>query len=118
VTGSRALLVWTGLLAAPVAWLVQLFVGYGVVDAGCARGGGAGSLLGATPDFTALALTVAAIVLAALGAAAASFVWISEDGPGYARFLGFVGVAGSVILLTTIALAGAGIVVLDPCGQS
>lgn len=118
MTGGRALLVWTGLVAAPLAWLFQLFVGYETVEGGCARGGGAGDVLGRAPDSAALAITVVAVVLAGIGTVAALSVLVSKNGPGYLRFLGFAGVVGSAILLATIVLAGAGIVVLDPCGQS
>ena len=34
------LLQWFGLLAAPLAWAVQLVVGFGVAEASCARAGG------------------------------------------------------------------------------
>jgi hypothetical protein len=118
VSGGRALLLWTGLAAAPLAWLIQLFAGYEAVDGGCAPGGGAGSLLGRAPDSTALGITLAAVVLAGVGLLAGLSVWISNDDRGYMRFLGFAGAAGSVLLLATILLAGAGILALDPCGQS
>jgi len=119
VSGTRSLLLWTGLVAAPLAWLTQLFVGYEAVDGGCAPGGGSGEVFGASADSTALVVTVVACVVAIAGAAAAAATWSAKDEqPQYARFLGFAGLLGSLILLVTILLAGAGILALDPCGQS
>ena len=119
MSGMRSLLLWTGLVAAPLAWLAQLFVGYEAVEGGCAPGGGSGEVFGAAADSAAVVVTVVACVVALAGTAAAAATWSARDEqPGYARFLGFAGLLGSLILLVTILLAGAGILTLDPCGQS
>jgi hypothetical protein len=107
------------LLAAPLAWVLQLFVGYEAVEGGCASGGGAGDVFGLAADSAAAAITVVAGLVAIAGALAAGWVWLAgSEAPGWARFLGFAGVLGSSLLLATILLAGAGIVALDPCSQS
>ena len=119
MSGTRSLLLWTGVVAAPLAWLAQLFVGYEAVEGGCAPGGGSGEVFGAAADSAAVVVTVVACIVALAGTAAAATTWSARDGqPEYARFLGFAGVLGSVVLLVTILLAGAGILALDPCGQS
>src|SRR5437867_3643725 len=51
------LLQWFGLLAAPLAWTVQLVVGFGVADASCAR---AGSHWGIDVESWEIAITPAA----------------------------------------------------------
>lgn len=119
MSGGRSLLLWTGLLAAPLAWVVQLLVGYEAVEGGCAPGGGAGDVFGTAADSAAVAVTSVACVVAIAGVVAAGSTWlVAGDDPGWVRFLGFAGLVGSLVMLATILLAGAGILALDPCGQS
>jgi hypothetical protein len=117
VTGSRLFLLWVGILAAPLAWLGQLAVGYGVIEDGCSPDGGSGEVFGVGAGSTAVVLSVGAVALALVGVAAAFRTWRTASASG-AGFLGFAGVVGGLILLATIVLAGAGVLTLDPCAQS
>lgn len=117
MSASRLWLLWLGLLAAPIAWFGQLALGYQSDESGCAAGGGAGAVFGLGTDSAALAITVVALVVALAGMGSAIATWRGSD-VSYARFLGFAGFVGSAILLVTIVLAGIGVAVLDPCGQS
>jgi hypothetical protein len=119
VTGTRSLLLWVGLIAAPLAWFAQLAIGYEAVDGGCSPAGGAGDVFGIGAESAALVVTIPALVFAAVGVLAALATWRSgADVAGYVRFLGFAALVGSVVLLATILLAGAGVLALSPCGQS
>jgi hypothetical protein len=117
VTGGRLSLLWLGIVAAPLAWLAQLLLGYEADDGGCAAGGGSGEVFGLGTDSAALVVTMGALALALLGTAAAIATWRRSE-LGYARFLGFTGFLGSAILIAAIVLSGVGVVALDPCGQS
>lgn len=111
------LLLWTGLLAAPLAWTGQLVVGYGVEEADCSAGG---SRWGLDTTTWELALTIAAGTIAAAGVAAAlltlSRVRGQEPDPhGRIGFLAGGGVLVSAVFLALIVLGGTAAVYLEPC---
>ena len=118
----RRSLLWFGLLAAPLAWAVQLVAGYATEEAACSTGGGiepawvvgAGSVLGG--------ISIAAILVARLGGIAAilSLVLVSGDGHdddprGRAAFMAGAGVLASLIFLAAIVLSTVAVASLDAC---
>jgi hypothetical protein len=120
---SRArleLLQWFGLLAAPLAWAVQLVAGFGVADAACDGAGG----VSVTPYETTLTAVALGIALLAEAAAVVLFrelATVEEDAPGPAGRLRFFAVAallGNVLFFVIILLSGVGSVVHLPCVQS
>jgi hypothetical protein len=111
---------WFGLLAAPLAWTVQLVAGFGVADAACDGAGG----IGVTPSEVAVT-TVALLVAVAAEAAAVllfrSLADIDEDAAGPAgrlRFFAIAALLGNILFFTIILLSGVGAVVNLPCVQS
>jgi hypothetical protein len=106
------LLLWTGLLAAPVAWLVQLEAGYALASWACARDRAAALHL-----VTALPLAVAgAGVLAAvraLGRPAPPPAAPARD--GRRRLMGHVGLGLSVLFALVILVSGLPPLLLSPC---
>lgn len=120
---SRArleLLQWFGLLAAPLAWAVQLVAGFGVANAACDGAGG----ISVTPyavSFTAFALAIALAAEAAALVLFRALAAIEEDAPGPSGRLRFFAVAallGNVLFFVVILLSGVGAVVHLPCTQS
>ena len=115
---TRTLILWLGIVAAPLAWFAQLAIGYESVEGGCAPGGGAGDVFGVGTEATALVVTAVAAVVAGIGLLAALATWRGEEDAAYVHFLGFAGFVGSAVLLATILLAGVGVLSLSPCGQA
>ena len=119
MSGTRALLLWLGIVAAPLAWFGQLTIGYEAVEGGCAPEGGRGDVFGTVGvESAALVVTVVAVVLACVGLLAALVTWRADSAAEYLRFLGFISLLGSLLLLTAIVLSGVGIVALETCGQA
>src|SRR6185437_9303231 len=78
------LLQWFGLLAAPLAWTVQLVVGFGAADANCAR---AGSRWGISVEGWMIGLTAAAATVAVCAELSAAALFrelrdVEDDAPG------------------------------------
>src|SRR5205085_7610075 len=78
------LLQWFGLLAAPLAWTVQLVAGFGVADANCAR---AGSHWGIPVETWEIVLTAVAATVAVGAQASAVALYrelrdVHDDAPG------------------------------------
>ena len=114
-------LLWFGLLGAPLAWALQLVVGYGVEEAGCAQGSRRWGL--PTHAFQIVILCVCLAV--ALGSAiAAAWSWrAAERGRvpnrrGRVAFLAYSGLLASALFLALIVLSGAGAITLDTCERS
>jgi hypothetical protein len=112
---SGRLLLWFGLLGAPLAWTAQLVVGYGASDAACGAAGSHWHL--DEPAFQAVTFGLAAAV--ALGAlAAALWEWRQAgDGRGRAHFMASGGAAVGVLFLLLILFTGAGVLSLDRCAR-
>jgi putative copper export protein len=114
------LLQWFGLLAAPLAWAVQLVAGFGVADAACDGAGG----VAVTPyevTLTAVALAVALLAEAAAVVLFRELAAVEDDAPGPAGRLRFFAVAallGNVLFFVIILLSGVGSVIHLPCTQS
>lgn len=98
---SRLLLLWYGMLAPPIAWALQLLVGYGVAAQACE--GHIGTLDPILHGITAIAL---AATIAALAAALYESARLSHEREGVtldrARFMAFCGVILSTLFLILI----------------
>jgi hypothetical protein len=126
-TIPTAALMWVGLVGAPVAWVCQFLVGFGVSLAACGAGG---RQWGIPVDGWTLAATVVAATIAVLGeAAAVAAFWTTRaargsggaDEPpplGRVHFLATVGMTTTVLFLLIILLSGLGSVALPNCHQS
>jgi hypothetical protein len=112
----RTLFLWFGLLGAPLAWMGQLIVGYGVEEAACSAAGAHWNL--ATTTWEAVVFAVAAGMAAASVAAA---LWIcratepAQDPHGRIGFMACGGVAVGVLFLLLVLMTGSGVLSLDPC---
>lgn len=105
---------WFGFLGPPVIWAVRFGVSYALVPAAC-RGGGLPWLQGIT--LVALAGTAWAGVVAwrSWRGAGDGRVGDAETAGGRARFMGAVGVLGSVLFFLAIASESLALFMVDPC---
>ena len=114
---------WFGLLGAPLAWTVQLVLGYGVTEARCHAGG---ARWGVAVDTWEISLMIAAgsvVVVAELCAIVLYLVTREasyDDGPPLGRRHFFVTASslGNVLFLMIILLSGIAAVEHVPCRQS
>jgi hypothetical protein len=118
--GRLELLQWFGLLAAPLAWTLQLVAGFGVADVACDGAGGV-SVTPVAVTLTAFALAVAIAAEAAAVVLLRSLAAVEQDAPGPAGRLRFFAVAallGNVLFFVIIVLSGVGTIVHLPCTQA
>jgi hypothetical protein len=114
---------WYGLLAAPLAWTVQLVVGYGATIARCAGTSASRSFPLATWE---IAVTAAAAAVALTGQAAALLVLRATRGrhetdpppDGRVRFLVLAALLSNTLFLVVILLGGITAAGLEPCRQA
>ncbi len=114
---------WFGLLGAPLAWTVQLVLGFGVTEARCGIGG---SRWGVSVDTWEITLMVAAgtvVIFAEVCATALYYATrdASYDGPapiGRRHFFVAASSLGNVLFLVIILLSGIAAVDHVPCRQS
>jgi hypothetical protein len=113
----REFLLWFGLAAPPLAWALQLVVGYGVDDASCARG----SMRWGIDDHVSQAAVLAvagAIAVAGLLAAVWSFRAVRAgrgDARGRAEFLAVTSLSAALLFVLLIAMTGLGVLFLEEC---
>ncbi len=111
---------WFGLLAAPLAWTVQLVAGFGIADAACDGVGG----VSVTPYAVTLTTVALAVTLAAEAAAVLVFrelATVADDASGPAgrlRFFATAALLGNALFFVIIILSGLGSLVNLPCAQS
>jgi hypothetical protein len=111
---------WIGLLAAALAWTVQLVVGFGATVAACAP---AGRVWGVDVDAWEIGLMVGGGIVVLLAEAAAIYVFVEtrdlyhEDPPPWGRrhFFMSAAVLGNVLFLVAIILSGLGAIYLQGC---
>jgi hypothetical protein len=114
-----SLLQWFGLLGAPLAWAVQLVVGYGLEEADCSAGG---MRWGLSTEPWQVALTACAAAIALAGGVSA-LILLREirgrggDPLGRVSFMAAGGVLVSGVFLSLILLGGLGAIVLPECEQ-
>jgi hypothetical protein len=114
---------WFGLLGAPLAWAVQLVVGYGVSEARCDVGG---ARWGVSVDTWQISLMIAAgavVVLAEICAvtlyAATRDVAFDGQAPlGRRHFFVFASSLGNLLFLVAILISGIAAVEHVVCRQS
>lgn len=120
-TAVSSVLLWFGVLGAPLAWAGLHVVGFGASTAACSDFGAQHSV---DPNVWALALTVATGLVAAGALAAALVVWVAtrteDNAPpvGRMHFLATLGLILGPLFLFMILLAGLGATVLPQCVQS
>ena len=113
----REFLLWFGLAAPPVAWALELVVGYGVDDAACARG----SMRWGIDDHLSQAAVVAvtgSIAVAGLLAAVASFRGVRGgygDPRGRAEFLAVASLSAALLFVLLTVMTGLGVLFLEEC---
>ena len=102
----------------PVAWTVQLVVGYGYTEAACGAGGVSGGI-GLHAWEAILAAAVAAVACSAWAGAIALHIATGRgeipDPLGRVRFLSTLGIVIGLIFLTLIAFTAAGALAIDGC---
>lgn len=105
-------------VAPPLAWTVQLVVGYGFTEAACGEGGVSGGI-GLHPWQGTVALVAGVVAGSAWGGA----IWLHaatgrgeiDDPLGRVRFLSTIGIVIGLIFLTLIAFTAAGTLAIDGC---
>jgi hypothetical protein len=119
---SPEMLQWIGLLAAPLAWTVQLVAGFGYTVGACGgTRGWSGSL-----STSEIAITAAAAAVALGGQAAALLAWRATRGAsdsssppaGRIHFFAAAALLSNTIFLIVILLGGITAVHLAPCRQA
>lgn len=99
-------LLWFGIFAPPLAWALQLWLGYAVEEVACARGGKRDVLLGIGPQPLVVGLTVAAGAVTALAIGACLRARRPGDDPrGRVGFMAQAGAIGGALFLFLIVLA-------------
>jgi hypothetical protein len=118
VTARRSFLLWFGVFGAPLAWFLQLLVGWMFEEAACSDGS---RRWWSGEHWWQVGLTVAALAfgllgtLAALASLRASRRGELPDARGRVYFLAVFGLSASLFFLAITALAGTYVIILDPC---
>jgi len=113
----RSLLLWFGLAAPPLAWALELVVGYGIDDAACARG----SMRWGIDDhlWQAVVLVVTGSVgVAGLLAAVWSFRTVRAgrgDPRGRTEFLAVSALSAGLLFVLLTVMTGLGVLFLEEC---
>jgi hypothetical protein len=117
----HSLLLWFGVLGAPLAWAFQLVAGYGLEEAACGTGTATDDYWGvsALTPIAVVCAVAAATAVASLASAALTHRRVHDrdayDPRGYARFTSLAGVLASTYFLALIALTTVGVLTLEPC---
>ena len=111
---ARNTLLWFGVFGAPLAWTLQLVLGYGLEEAACAPGSRDWGVDGDVWEVVISAGAAAAAVAAGLGVLAIRRR-SAPDPNGRIEFLVVVGLLLSALFLTLIVLTGAGVLALGSC---
>jgi hypothetical protein len=110
-------LLWFGLAAAPLAWALELVVGYGFEDVACSRGSmdwGVNDLLWQALTFL-VALGIGGAGLAASLASVRAVRAGAGDPRGRAWLLAHAAFGASALFVLLTATTGIGVLVLEPC---
>jgi hypothetical protein len=110
------LLLWVGVLGAPLAWTLQLVAGYAAEEADCSRGT---SSFDASHGVTVwLSVGAGLVALASLASAALVWRWTQRrpaDVRGRVEFMAVAGLLVGALFLALIVLTAVGITHFDPC---
>lgn len=119
---TERLLLWFGVLGAPLAWACQHVFGFGLTVAACGAGG---RPWGIPIDGWTIAATAVAATIAILAQVAAFVVFratrgTSEGPPPVSRihFMSIVGLTINPLFLAIILLSGIGVSILENCHTS
>jgi len=109
---------WYAVAAPPLAWTVQLVIGYGYAEAACGSGGVSGGI-GLHP-WQAILAAVAAVAAAAGWAGAIALHAATgrgeiDDPLGRVRFMSTIGIVIGLIFLTLIGFTAAGTLAVHGC---
>ena len=111
---------WYAIVGPPLAWTVQLVIGYGFALAACGEGGVSGGI-GLHLWQGSVALAAGLIAGSACGGAVALHVATGrgdvDDPVGRVRFMSTVGILIGLIFLTLIAFTAAGTLAIDGCRE-
>lgn len=109
---------WYAIAAPPLAWTVQLVIGYGYAEAACGAGGVSGGI-GLDPWQAILSAAVGVVAAAAWAGAivlhAATGRGDVDDPLGRVRFMSTVGIVIGLIFLTLIGFTAAGTLAVHGC---
>jgi hypothetical protein len=114
-------LLWFGVLAAPLAWVVQLVAGYGLEEAACASDLSSSPVLDVDSEPAIAVVSAVALAVAAAGGLAALAGLLSvrsdpgADPRGRLAFMGVFGLLASGVFLAVIALGAVALLSLDVC---
>ena len=122
-SATQEFMQWFGLLGAPLAWAVQLVLGFGVTQARCNPGG---SRWGVAVDTWEISLMIAAGAVVIFAELCAVTLYLAtrnvsyDDRPPLGRRHFFVAASslGNVLFLMIILLSGIAAVDHVPCRQS
>ena len=117
---------WFGLLAGPLAWIVQELVGYGFAARACGAPGLRPIPLAPALGIGELVVSGAAIVLAAAGLVTAGLAWrrahdrSNEDerpaaGDERSAFMALTGMMSAFLFLLAVLMNVAGYFLVPPC---
>jgi hypothetical protein len=113
-----AALQWYALLGPPLAWAVQLVVGYGYTEAACGAGGVSAGI-GLHPWEAIVAVAAALVAAGGWGGAMALHTAAGrgqvDDPLGRVRFVSTVGIVVGGIFVTLIVFTAAGALALEGC---
>jgi hypothetical protein len=114
-------LLWFGVLAGPAAWVVQLVAGYAFQEAACPPSRATMPVLDVDTETWIGAISVAAFVVAVLGALAALVsrqavaAESDADSKGRIAFMADTGLLTSLIFIALIVLGAVALPSLDAC---
>jgi hypothetical protein len=120
---GQEFLQWFGLLGAPLAWTVQLVLGFGVADARCEPGSARWGIGVDTWEISLMAAAGVVVLLAEFSAVALYLETrdVAYDGPppvGRRRFFVTASSLGNLLFLAIILMSGVAAVYHTPCQQS
>jgi hypothetical protein len=113
-------LAWFAVAGPPLAWVLQLALGYGIEEAACSPGSGSSGLADASRPTSAV-ITAAGVVVAALAVLAsvrtlrAAQSGRIPDPRGRIVFTSLAGIAGGLLFGALILLSVVSLVTLDAC---
>src|SRR4051794_6894860 len=111
-------LAWFAVAAPPLAWALQLLVGYGIEEAACSPGGGPTGRPDASRPATAV-VTAAGVVVAVLAVLASARTLRAtragqvDDPRGRVAFMALAGIAGGLLFGALILLSLIAVITLD-----
>jgi hypothetical protein len=122
--GRGSALLWFGVLAGPIAWSVEIIVGYGVEEIACSAGSASEQIegIGVEPIIVVLTLFLGAVTaaagLVAFGCLRRLRASGEADTGGRPQWMALVGIATSAIFLVMIVMNLFSVVLLRVCEVS